>query len=216
MAVFAYDPNGVSTWSNAVVNYLTGGSESIESISKKFASQLDKLVEPNVWTGPAAYQNYQNFIETHKAMVNFINSFGSSFENAMHELSKSVANLETNNLGNAGSLANLSLEYTKLNDLATQTIKTETVKYDYAVIESIGSELANINSSIETVQNGLNKEIDKLNANVGVWDGNAAETVKGELKQTLTTNMNAIHETLAKCISNIQSAAEAARMADAG
>ena len=78
MAVFAYNPDAAKSWANSVVNYLNGGSESVSACSRRFSEQIEKLVQPNVWTGAAAAKNYQNFMDTHQAMIKFINSFPAS------------------------------------------------------------------------------------------------------------------------------------------
>ena len=37
MSVFAYDPEAARIWSNSIVNYLNGGTESVSSCSRKFS-----------------------------------------------------------------------------------------------------------------------------------------------------------------------------------
>jgi len=216
MSIFAYDPAAAKSWGNTVVNYLNGGAESVEGVSKKFNEQIEKLVQPNVWTGPAALQNYQNFLDTHQALVNFINNFGTTFESAMNELNKSVQQLETSNLGNASNISSNfgTLTYNQLSALSQENINKEIVRYDYATIQGIGAALNNILNSLTSVNERLISEINKLNNGSGIWDGNAAESAKQELSTTLKSCMDKVIETLNICIKNIQGAAEAAQMAD--
>lgn len=216
MSVFAYNPESMKTWANTVVNYLNGGSESIESVSKKFNLQIEKLVQPNVWTGPAALQNYQNFLETHQALVNFINGFGRVFEESMNELNKNVQQLETSNLGNASGIASSfgTLSYNQLSALSEENINKDIVRYDYATIQGIGSELNSILTTLESINERLISEINKLNNGSSIWDGNAAESAKESLSSTLKNGMDKVVETLNICIKNISGAAEAAQMAD--
>lgn len=216
MSIFAYDPTSAKTWGTTIVNYLNGGAESVEGISKKFNEQIEKLVQPNVWTGPAALQNYQNFLETHQALVNFINGFGTTFESAMNELNKSVAALETSNLGNASNISSNfgTLSYNQLSALSQENINKEIVRYDYATIQGIGTSLNTILNTLTTLNERLISEINKLNNGSGIWDGNAAENAKQELTGTLKSCMDKVIEALNICIKNIQGAAEAAQIAD--
>lgn len=218
MSVFAYNPEAAKSWANAVVNYLNGGAESVEGVSKKFNEQIEKLVQPNVWTGTAALQNYQNFLDTHQALVNFINGFGQTFEEAMNELNKSVAQLETSNLGNASGISSSfgTLTYNQLSALSQENINKDVVRYDYATIQGIGTALNGILSSLTTINERLVSEINKLNNGSSIWDGNAAESAKESLSTTLKNNMDKVIEALNVCIKNISGAAEAAQAADQG
>ncbi len=217
MSVFAYDPEAVRTWGNTVINYLNGGSESISSCSKRFSQQIENLVQPNVWTGAAAHQNYQNFLETHQALINFVNNFGQAFESSMNSINANVANLETSNLGtttNVSSFGNLS--YDQLSQLSEENIKQDVVKYDYAAITSIGSELNSIFTDLEGINEKLRNKISELNNGSSIWDGDAAENAKETLLEILQSNMTKVNEALQICISNIKTAAEAAQAADSG
>ncbi len=218
MAVFAYNPEAVKAWANSVVNYLNGGSESVSSCSRRFSEQIEKLVQPNVWTGAAAAKNYQNFMETHQAMIKFINSFGEAFEGAMNSINASVAQLEIANLGVDTNVASKfgSLSYEQISALSAENINKEVVRYDYATIISIGSALNSIVQELEGVKTGLNSKINELNNGSAIWDGNAAESSKESLLATLENNMKAVLEGLQVCINNISGAAEAAQMADTG
>ena len=216
MSVFAYDPEKVRAWSNSVVEFLNGGYESIRECSNKFNEQVEALVQPNVWTGAAAAQNYQNFLDTHNAMVNFINNFGSSFEQAMNKVNANVAELEVSNLGADTNVSNSfgSLTYDQLQSMSEENINKNVVRYDYAVISKIGQELNKILSTLKDTSTKLESKIDELNNGSSMWDGNAAETAKETLTNVLKTNMNVVFETLNICISNISAAAEAAQNAD--
>lgn len=218
MSVFAYDPSAVKAWANSVVNYLNGGTESVGACSKKFSEQIEKLVQPNVWTGAAARQNYQNFLDTHKALVAFINNFGESYETAMNEINKAVGNLEVANLGVDTNVFESfgTLSYSELSALAEQSIGVEVVRYDYATISGIGTVLANIKSTLDSVYEGLKNKIAELNNGASMWDGDSAESAKTNLTNVLTTNMNKVNEGLDICIKNISEAAEAAQIADRG
>lgn len=219
MSVFAYNPEAAKAWANSVVNYLDGGAESVNACSKKFNEQLEKLVQPNVWTGPAALKNYQDFLTTHNALVSFVNKFGEAFEEAMNSVNQSVSNLEVSNAGGTGnSIASTfgTLSFDQLSELSSQNIDTGVVRYDYATISSIGSELNSILSSLESIKTSLSSKIGELNNGNAVWDGTAAESAKETLNNTLSTGMAAVMEPLNVCISNISAAAEAAQMADTG
>ncbi len=219
MSVFAYDPEKAKSWANNIVNYLNGGAESISACSKKFNEQTEKLVQPNVWTGPAALKNYNDFLETHQALVKFVNSFGEAFEQAINSVNASVSQLE---IANAGGVTNSisstfgSLSFAQLTTLSQENINKEVVRYDYATISSIGTALNSILSSLESINTSLNNKINELNNGSSIWDGNAAENAKETLSNTLKTNMSAVIEALNVCIKNIAAAAEAAQAADSG
>ncbi len=214
MSVFAYNPDSLNAWSKTVVNYLNGGSESIGECSKKFNEQIETLVQPNVWTGPAAYQNFQNFLETHKSLITFIDALGNAFEEFMLDLSKNVASLESANLGNSSALKSLQVDYTKLNDAFTTTVDQSQVVYDYTRIQEIGKSLNSILTSLEGINNDLHNAFERLDDKSGMWDGNAAANAKQSLNEILTKNMSIVTELLTVCIKNISGAAEAASNAD--
>ena len=212
MAIFRYDPAGINRWSNTVVNYL---EEDVATCSKKFNEQIQKLVQPNVWTGAAAAQNYHDFMDTHNALLKFINSFGSAFQEAMTSVNKNVANLEAANLGKDSNVGeSLSLNYSQINEIAEQNINKEVVIYDYAIIIDIGGNLNTIRADLKNVYENLKKKIAEVNNGSGLWDGDAAENAENELSRTLTTNMEKVLEYLEKCISNIKGAGENAQNAD--
>lgn len=217
MSVFAYDPEAVRTWGNTVINYLNGGSESISSCSSRFSQQIENLVQPNVWTGAAAQQNYQNFLETHQALINFVNNFGEAFESSMNSINANVANLEASNLGTSTNVSTFgNLSYAQLTQLSEENIKQDVVRYDYAVISSIGKELDSIYADLETVNENLVTKISELNNGSSIWDGDAAENAKETLLEILNNNMAKVKEAFQICISNIKTAAEAAQTADSG
>ena len=218
MSIFAYDPNATKAWANRVVNYLNGGTESISNISRKFNEQIENLVQPNVWTGAAASKNYQNFLETHQALVNFSNSFGQAFEESMNAINKSVSNLEISNLGSDSNVSTSfgTLTFDQLSALSQENINKNVVRYDYAKIINIGSNLNSIYNSLEQVYSGLESKINELNNGSSIWDGDAAENAKRTLLNTLKTNMDKVLESLRVCINNIKNAAEAAQVADRG
>lgn len=209
MSVFAYDPEGVKSWANSVINYLNGDADSINSCSKRFGEQIEKLVQPNVWTGAAAAQNYQNFIETHQALINFVNSFGNSFQEAMNSVSSIVNQLETSNLGASTNVsADLGMSYNQLAALSQENINQAVVRYDAATIASIGTALNAILTDLNNINGQLSSKINELNNGSGIWDGDGAEKSRESLINTLESNMNAVTEKLNICIKNISTAAE--------
>lgn len=215
MAIFAYDPSAAKTWANAIINYINGGAVSISSVSKRFDEQIEALIQPNVWTGDAASKNYQNFLDTHQALVNFSNSFGQAFEESMNSVNTSVSNLEISNLGtdsNVSSFGGLSFE--QLKALTPATIATDVVRYDYAKISGIGEKLNTIQSDLDSIYKLLESKINELDSGSSIWDGDAAGSAKTTLLTTLKNNMDAVMENLTICISNIRTAAEAAEAAD--
>ena len=157
-------------------------------------------------------------MDTHNALIKFINSFGDSFQEAMNSVNKSVANLETSNLGADTNVSSAfgNLSYDQLATLSEENVNKSEVRYDYATISSIGSALKNIESSLENIHTGLKSKIQELNSGASIWDGDAAESAKNNLINTLESNMKQVFESLNICISNISKAAEAAQIADSG
>ncbi len=213
-----YEPVAAKNWANKVVECLNGGPESVKGCSLKFNEQIEKLVQPNVWTGAAAAQNFQNFMDTHNALIRFSNEFGQSFSQAMTDVAKSIADLEIANLGADTTVTSNfgQLNFSQITEMSEANINKEVVTYDYGVISEIGTALSSIKGNLEGVKNTLDSELAKLNSGSGIWDGNAAETAKETLTNVLNTNMSQIFEALNTCISNISAAAEAAQMADQG
>ena len=218
MAVFAYNPVTVSSWSKEVLNKLNGETESVNECSKKFNEQIEKLVQPNVWTGAAASQNYQNFMETHQALITFVNKFGMAFEEAMNSVNKSVNELEVANLGRDTNVLETfgTLNYNQISALSEENINKDVVRYDYAAIIDIGNVLNQIKGTLEKVSESLKVKINELDNGSSMWDGEAAEKSKERLQQTLSTNMQKVFESLNVCISNITAAAKDAEVADRG
>ena len=212
MAIFRYDPARINSWSNKIARYL---DENIASCSKKFSEQMDLLAQPNVWTGAAAAKNYINFTETQAALIKFINSFGTAFQEAMVSVNENVAELEVSNLGtNTNVAGSLNLSYNNLETNVPETIRQEAVVYDYSTIIEIGSSLNTIKGELTEVYSNLKTEISYVNDNSGLWDGNAAASAREQLESTLTTNMDAVLENLEVCINNISKAAQNAQNAD--
>lgn len=218
MSVFAYNPDAVRMWANGVINYVNGGNDSINGCSRKFSEQIEKLVQPNVWTGAAAAQNYRNFLETHQALITFANSFGNAYQEAMNAINRSVADLEVANLGSDTNVSSTfgTLTYDQMTALSEENINKDVVRYDYATISSIGAALNQILNDLQAVNTNLNNRISELDNGSGMWDGTAAANAKESLSRTLKTNMDKVVETLNICIKNISSAAEAAQAADTG
>ncbi len=214
MATFTYEPEQFKSWATAVKNYLNGESDSIKKITEDFTAQMETLVQPNVWTGPAASQNFENFKDTHNALVQFINNFGDVFTQAMRELNATVQDLETGNLGNAATV-NVTLDdYNAIQNLADQNINVTTVKYDYATISNIGVELNKIATNLENVKSSLDSKLGEVGTSSEIWGGNKAENSKNDLKTSLENGYRSVKQNLDICISNIKTAAENASSVD--
>lgn len=214
---FGYKSNEAKIWANRVIECLNGDADSVRSCSIKFNAQMEELVQPNVWTGSAAMKNFQNFMDVHQSLINFVNAFGNSFSEAMTEVAQGVANLEVQNLGNSSVATTFGqLDFAQLTAMSETNINTtEDPYYDYNIIQSIGSELKSIKGTLVIVKDKLISEISLLN-NADFWVGNAAERAKEELLNVVNTNTEIIFKNLDICINNISAAAEAAQMADQG
>ncbi len=216
MATFAFDPEKAKIWANSVVSYLNGENNSIYACSKKFDEQIEKIIDFKLWTGSAAAQNYQNFMDTHQALIDFTNSFGNAFEEAMNSVNKNIASLEISNLGSDTNVSSSFGEvmYNRISELSEMSVNKEKVKYVYDDIASIGSELSKIELTLEEVKENLKLKLEELNNGSEAWDGNAAERAQENLLNVVDTNMSVVSESLQICISNISASAEAVRLAD--
>ncbi len=215
---FVYNPDSVKNWSNSLIKIISGEEDSVSSCARKFNELVSELVKPQVWTGAAAYQNYQNFMETHNALVAFSNEFGDAFAQTMNEVARSVAGLEVSNLGFDTNVSQSfgELSFNQLSQMAAENINKEIVTYDYEVISNIGASLKQIKEKLDGVKVNLLTTINRLNSGEGIWDGDAAEAAKNTLTNTADTNMTKIYSNLDICISNINAAAMAAQSADRG
>ncbi len=219
MGTFVYNPEGVKTWSNELLRVIDGDGNSIASCLKEMSNSISELVQPNVWTGDAAFQNYNNFMTTYNTLADFSKKFGLAFAETMEEVATQVAGLERNNLGVETNVDPLfgenGLTLNEISQMAESTINKEIVTYNYDAILRIGETLAKIKSTLDDVHSNLNATINKLGDD-SIWAGNAAETAKSSLLQTINDHLPEIYANLDTCISNIKMAAEAASMADTG
>ena len=134
----------------------------------------------------------------------------------MNEVNKSIASLEMANLGADTNVASTfgTLTYDQLTALSEENINKDTVRYDYATISGIGSELKNILTTLEDVRTKLTSKIDDLDNGSGMWDGTGASHCKESLTTILKNGMEKIFENLNVCISNISVAAQEAQNLD--
>ncbi len=218
MSVFAYNPEAAKSWANGIVNYLNGGSESISACSKKLSEQIEILVQPNVWTGSAAAQNYQNFMDTHRAFIKFINSFGDAFRDSMTKVNKAVAELEMANLGADTNIESTfgTLSYDQIAALSEQNINKAEVTYDYDKISEVSSSLKSIVAMVDSIKTNLTNKINELNNGSGMWDGTSAEQAKETLSSIISSNMQKINELLTIDVKEISDAAARASQVDRG
>ena len=212
MAIFTFDPEGVRVWCNNIIECLNGDFNSVKCCSKKLDEQLEILIQPNVWTGEAAYENYQKFLETHQSLLNFVNRFGIAFEESMNEISRGVVNLESISEDNKNNFGRLS--FSQISELSMLNVKKDVVTYDYVQISNVCFTLKSILLELEAINNNMNKKLDELNNGSGIWDGEAAENAKQLLSSILKNNMKIVFDNLNCCINNISIAAENAKLVD--
>ena len=207
------DPQRFKVWVNEMSDYLNGGADSVYNCSMKFNEQLQKLVQPNVWTGPAAAENYRNFIDTHNHMVNFINDFAEILKNEIHNVSSKVSKLELTGLEVNSSMLNVfgSLNYNQLKTLSEENVNKSIISYDYNAIVSISESLKHILGDLDAVKNSLISRAEMINDGSGMWDGKLASNAKEILLGMLHTNIEKIMENLNICIDNIRMAADDAK-----
>lgn len=213
---FVFEPSAAKDWSKGVLEYLNGGSVSIKGCTDKFYEQIEKLIQPNVWTGAAAIKNLENFMTAHTALIKFTNSFGQTFSESMHSIAQAVNDLEISNLGTDTTVsATFSNEgYSAFVEQQASISERDVVRYDYGVISEIGANLANIKTNLESVADALKSKMNQIGDGSGIWEGKASEEMKTELNKVVDDNMKEILPALEICIKNISTAAEAAQYAD--
>ena len=212
---FAYGPS-ITIWAKEINNLIGGEGDTIRSCTEKMKSQMEQLTQPDVWTGSAAVQNFSNFMQTENALISFANEFGEKFTSAVKNTNDAVEQLELGNLAQNTNISGImdSLSFNQLSAMAEANINKETVLYNYNVIAQIGTELATIQTQLETINSSLLAKINQLDDGSAMWDGNSAESARESLSGVLNTNMPKIFENLNICIRNISAAAEAAKVAD--
>lgn len=220
MAVFTYDAQLVKNWATRLINLFNGGSESIANCTTKFSNIMNsELALPDVWTGPAAVKNYNNFIETYNAVAKLFSDFGLEFTEMMKEINQNVASLETANLGDASSISgvlnDLSFEGVKpIDPNGLSNINKEYVRYAMDKIEDAAGKLNETYEEFQSVLQNMLNTISELDSGKGIFDGNAARASQERLSGVITKNREEINKGLTTCINNIKEAAESARNAD--
>lgn len=211
----SYDPSSFKQWCDRVIDCLIGESSSIKICSNKFTEQMTKLREPGVWSGAAAAQNYDNFVKTHRDLLQFVNRFGLAFQEVMNTFKNKISSLENINLATLTNVESFGeVIYSNISDFNEDVVNKEVVEYKYDVILTISQELKTISSMLLQVNNSLIHEIETLNNGNKVWDGNAAQNTKETLSNILKTSMEEITNDLNICIKNIEIAAQNAKGAD--
>ena len=214
MSTFTYTP-AVGPWVGKVTNLINGvGYNSIYDNIKKFEGQMEALLQPGVWTGYAALQNYQNFDSALKAMIEFANLFGGTFVDVMKEITQKVAYLEISNLGADTNINGVLQDqsYVNMPNLAFINATTEYVTYNVEQIEAIDAQLNSIFQNMEQVKAEIINALNELNRGDGeLWDGQSAEDAKTSLTIALNNGYTKVSDALMVCINNIKNAAQAAR-----
>ena len=209
-----FNANQFDAWSKGVLNCLDGDSNSVRSCSKKLAEQIEILVQPGVWSGAALKTNYNNFFNAHKALITFVNTFGDKYKEAMNEVNKSMALLETTNLGVNPDASNYgNLNYSAIeNRIQAVSVNEEDITYDYYKIKEIAGELKKIKNTLDEVFSKMEKKISSLTD--GAMTGKKANDSVSELNLCVKINYKDIADALDICISNIMTSAENAESAN--
>ena len=207
-------------WANEIIELFAGGPNSIKGYSLEFERLMEKLVQPNVWQGEGAYQNFLNFDNAHTALINFTNQLGNSFEEEMRRTAEAIAAIEESNLARNSSEIKTAAQEIHYDNIQknSETIKAQEngeITYNYYVIEEISQELKAIKTNSAELETPILAKMDELNNGSGMFDGSVAEEVKMSLKKVFTENMNEVLNALNICIENIEQAAIKAKDWDA-
>lgn len=210
----SYNPDKFKAWANEVMSFIDGASVSINSCSKLFGGEMEKLVQPGVWSGDAAKKNYELFKQTHDALVKLTNGFSKAFEEGMNGVNASLKSLELTNLGSDTNTANYgNLNATQIEEAALLNVATDEVVYDYGKMDSISETLKSINQKLDGVVTDMKKKISSLTTS-GAMTGASANELVSKLNECITTNYDAASESIGKCVANINQASRNARNAD--
>ena len=217
--MFIFNPAEVRTWAGRVLNNFNGGdSNTAIGCSKEFGQQLEKLVQPNVWTGDAAKKNYQDFIETNNMMVALINDFGRKFEESLNQAARLVSDMEVANLGADTTVVASygGLSYEQLSELSQSSFNTDVVRYNYTAISEIHDALTSILRRLDdTVFKNTVDRLNEIGHGTGdIWEGTAAQTANQSLVAFLNKYKEEIDAQFSRCINNINQALQNAQQLD--
>lgn len=209
---FVYDPAQVSAWCRIVTDYISGGGDSFQNCLKKLNEQLEKLVQPNVWSGESAKANYDNFIQASNSFVSFLNSFNGVFSTTMTEFAKNVQNLEVSTLGvNSNIMGTFgTIDRVALDSMSQTNVNTDKVVYNFNVLNDIFDNLRSISQMLGASYDGLNKTLNQIGDNSEFWTGDTANQMRAELQKILTNSYNEWYALLEQCTNNIMEAKMAA------
>ncbi len=219
--IFRYDPELFSKWVRDIDSLIAGDGLDVRSFSsevKDFQGVMGELVQPGVWEGSAAYANYNNMYEALCTMVTFYRNFDEAFVNSMKSATEQIAQLEISNLGAdtniAGVLSNFEAQTISAN--AADLANKEKVVYDIAKISMIGAKLKKLQYEMSITNSRLAQYLSMLDNGSGMWDGNLALNVRGQLTQVVQKDSNDIFNAIEKCIQNIIEAGASAEIVNNG
>ncbi len=206
-----YNPVKFKEWANGVISIV---EQSINECSKSFNAQMEALVQPGVWSGAAAKENFQRFKDIQDALVKLTNEFGKKFGEAMNSVNETVKDLEVTNLGvNTNATQFGKLNFSDIEEAAKQNVETEEVVYSYTKMDSIADELQKINNKLSATVEDLVKEVSKLTT-TGAMTGASAEELVKSLKSCVTENYEPVGEMFNARIKDIKQASDNARNVD--
>lgn len=217
MSVFQYNPAYAKSWSEGVIECLTGSSDSIKVCSDKFSQAINDLKNPLVWRGPGAKENLLNFRLVHNSLVEVMNNFGKMFRETMQSFNTEVRNLESANTG--GSYGSFGANFGELNFTAIadfdegtlNAIDTETAAYDYNTIVNILGDVKSTIRIVDEVFSKIKTKANELDNGSGQWDGVHAAQMKEEINRIISKYQPELTQLLNKCHESMTTAAENAR-----
>lgn len=208
-----YNTAKITDWATNVRNILGNDKTNVNtfgSCRNRLMGYLNDLKDPNVWRGPAAYQNLKEYKEMLDSFITFTNKFGTAFDGITHALGSTISVCQ--------GLILTEEEQTQLTENLEQSddqnIDIDKVVYDYTKMSEIFNGLTEVQKNMFNAKQNLLDEINKLNNGSGLWDGNVAYTAKIKLTSEVEFRYADFIKKLDVVLNNIKAASDNARKTD--
>ncbi len=201
--VFAADK--VGDWANRVLKFVNGESASIESLSKRVDTQMQRMADPEVWSGGAAVKNFRDMFDTYLLLVKFANTFATNFSENMKAIEQNAIAIEEANLAENVTIADKfgTITVNGIEAPVTAAISTERDVYDKETIRDVVREFNSIMGELGQIESVLRSRIEELDGQNGWFEGKVANNLQQSLLETLNQYCTPIVKNLQMCVDNM-------------
>lgn len=203
---YVFDAERVSEWSNRVLKFINGDSDSIESLSKKVNTQLEVMTDPEVWSGASAVANYRDMMDTYVLLIQFSNAFADDFKVNIDAARDNAQMIEEANKGVNISIATAFGEVT-VNGIPAPveaSIAEDRTVYDKNRIQEVVREFNGIMGTLGQIESVLRARLEELDGKNGWFEGTFANRLQEESIDNINKYCKPIVENLQKCVDNMQ------------